>query len=77
MTIETDEVLIIHAGRGSLTCDLCRAQMLRPEQAVMLTRVSAREIHRLIEAGLVPFVETPEGLLLVCIGSLTQSIIDV
>ena len=47
------------------------ALMLTPAQAAVIARATVRDINRRVEAGVVHFMETPEGLLLVCIYSLS------
>jgi len=44
--------------------------MVAPEEAAALARTSTRTIYRWVEAGLLHYVETPGGGLLVCIHSL-------
>jgi len=46
--------------------------MCTPEEAAVLTHVSTRTIYRRVEAGRVHFTETAEGLLLVCLNSITR-----
>jgi hypothetical protein len=45
--------------------------MVAPEEAAALARTSTRTIYRRVEAGLLHYVETPGGGLLVCTHSLT------
>ncbi|MEW6207830.1 MAG: hypothetical protein AB1631_05645 [Acidobacteriota bacterium] len=76
ITIETERIFVL-SRRGSAIerwCDGCGEQvfMLRPEEAAVLTGISTRAIYRLIEDGLIHFVETADGLLLVCLNSLPQ-----
>ena len=54
-------------------CDDCStfARMVTPEQAALLTRISARTIYRRAEAGELHFAETAEGLFFICLDSLT------
>ena len=53
-------------------CELCSGPLLPAEEAVAVTGLSSRTIHRAVEAGEVHFAETPEGTLLVCLNSLQQ-----
>ena len=56
-------------------CDRCRQEVtwLTPNEALVLTRQSLREIFRLIEAGRVHFTEDAAGFLLICPISLEQA----
>jgi hypothetical protein len=71
---ETHEVLsvrlLVYAPprRASVWCDVCEGEvpLLTPEEAALATGVGARAIYCLVEAGLIHFQETPDGLLLVC-----------
>ena len=54
-------------------CGRCSGPMLCAEEAVALTGINSRAIHRMAEAGEVHFVETPEGALLVCLVSLRDA----
>jgi hypothetical protein len=47
--------------------------MVTVEEAVALTGVSSRVIYRRVDGAQVHFVETPDGLLLVCLNSIPQS----
>lgn len=46
--------------------------MVTPEEAAVLACVSPRTIYRGVEAGRIHFMETPEGLLLICLNSWSQ-----
>ena len=46
--------------------------MLMPQEAARIAQVSVREMNRSVEAGQVHFLETAEGLLLVCMNSLAS-----
>ena len=74
ITIETEQVVIVRrqAEGAKSWCDGCSAivRMVTPEQATLLTQVSARMIYRRVENGELHFTETPEGLLLICLDSL-------
>ena len=54
------------------TCEECRQKVawLTPNQAVLLSCLSLREIFRCIEANTIHFYETPSGLLHICPNSL-------
>ena len=47
-------------------CGRCSELLISTEEAVAVTGLSSRTIHRLVEAGEVHFAETPTGALLVC-----------
>jgi hypothetical protein len=72
--IEIDEVTFVsrYQSSGQEWCSGCSAlvPMLTPQQASAIAGVSVRTINRLIEAGGVHFIETPDRLLLVCLNSL-------
>ena len=53
-------------------CGQCPGPLILAEEAVAVTGLSSRTIHRLVEAGEVHFAETPAGLLLICLNSLPQ-----
>lgn len=75
ITIETEQVVVIkrQVYIPQSWCDGCSAfvRMVTPEQATLLTHISARAIYRQTENGELHFTETPEGLLLICLDSLT------
>ena len=56
-------------------CDSCRQEVtwLTPNEALILTRQSLREIFRLIEAGQIHFTEDEAGFLFICPISLAQA----
>ena len=60
--------------RASAWCDVCEGEvpLLTPEEATFATGVGARAIYRLVEAGLIHFRETADGLLLVCPSKLKE-----
>ena len=71
---EPHEVWVVRRqqGRSRVRCAQCRdAPMVAPEEAAALARTSARTIYRRVEDGLLHYVETPGGGLLVCLHSLT------
>ena len=75
--IETDEVWVIRRlwGPRAAWCPECAEAvgMLTPEEAVLLTGISARTIYRGAEEGRVHRMETAEGFLLVCPRSLARN----
>ncbi|HMV86756.1 MAG TPA: hypothetical protein PLD20_24175 [Blastocatellia bacterium] len=76
ITIETEQVVLVRTQTGvrKCLCHNCSAivRMATPEHASLLTRISAREIYRRAENGELHFTETPEGMLLICLASLTD-----
>ena len=56
-------------------CDRCRREVtwLTPNEALLLSKHSLREIFRLIEAGKIHFVEDEAGFLFICPNSLAQA----
>lgn len=44
--------------------------MVKPEQAAVIAGVTVRVVNSWVESDLVHFLETSEGLLLVCVNSL-------
>ena len=73
-TIETHEVWVIRKPRPARFsfCSECaaEAQMLTPEEAAGLARLSLRSIYRWVEDGRLHFTETPDGKLFICLNSL-------
>jgi hypothetical protein len=47
--------------------------MIHPEEAAARAGVGLRAIYRLVEAHKLHFIETPEGLVLICLNSVTQA----
>jgi hypothetical protein len=47
--------------------------MVTIDQAAILARVSSRDIYREVQAGLLHFIETTEGSVLICFNSLNGS----
>ena len=75
LVVERSEFFVSRPRRAApADCAECgpRARMATPEEAAALSGVTARTIYRWVEAGRVHFAETPEGALLVCLGSLPR-----
>jgi len=76
ITIEASRLTLISRSGGATSawCSLCDAQveMISPDQAASLLRVSTRIIHRMVDEGNLHFVETPDGALLICVKSLSR-----
>jgi hypothetical protein len=76
ISVERNEFFVI--GRSGepapAWCGACSAMVLMatPEEAAMIAGVSWREISRRVEAGSVHFTETNDGLLQICVNSLSQ-----
>ena len=75
--IETQRVVSLTKRVGAIEawCSQCgeQRQMIHPEEAASRAGVSLRAIYRLVEARQLHFIETPEGLVLICPNSVTQS----
>jgi len=56
-----------------LTCEV-EVIMLTPDEAASLTSASTRELYRMVDAGEVHFIETPAGLIRVCLPSLLKTV---
>ena len=73
VTVETDEIAIIRGSQDKvlILCPECAdaVVMITPDQAAVMACTNTREIYRRVEEGRVHSVETPEGFLLVCPGS--------
>ena len=59
----------ISAVAWCVTCAQ-KVQMVTAEDAAQIANVTARTIYRLAETGQLHFIESQEGLLLICTGSL-------
>jgi hypothetical protein len=75
ITVEVEEVIYATVDRNQLTrawCRVCRTEvtMVSPQHASAIARVSVRTINRWVEADRVHFIETPAGMLLLCVNSL-------
>ena len=75
ITVETERVLIFSrrgVRRASAWCAECGApsELVSPEAAAALARVSPRTIYRWVEANRLHFTETAEERLLICLNSL-------
>jgi len=75
ITVERSEVFVVRRAKKTARawCAQCAAEvrMCAPDDAAALAHVSTRTIYRWVEAGRVHFAETAEGLLLVCLNSLS------
>lgn len=57
----------------TVLCELCSGPMVLTEEAITVTGLSSRTIHRLVETGEVHFAETTVGALLICPNSLRSN----
>ena len=78
IAIEIDEVVFVKAFSNLAAMAWCvgcadEVVMVTPAQAAVIARVSVRDINRRVEAGVVHFLETTEGSLLVCMSSLNPA----
>lgn len=77
ITFERERVLVVSRRRVSVRtwCEGCgrRAFLTTPEGAAELSGLTARAVYRRVEEGSVHFMETADGMLLVCCDSLTES----
>ena len=79
ITNETHEVLVFRQLPVPSTRAWCagcglEAEMISPEQSSLLADVSVRTVYRWAEAGAVHFLETHDGLLLICRHSLLEGL---
>jgi hypothetical protein len=72
ITIETDEYFTVQRPEIFAWCLKCRdvACMLTIDQAALAAGVSSRTIYRYVEEDRIHYIETAEGLLLICRNSL-------
>jgi hypothetical protein len=77
ITIESRDRMTIRRTqqRFMAWCEPCDAEvlMVTPREAAALSRTDVRAIFRGIEAGIVHFVESGNGGLLVCVDSVTAA----
>ena len=73
-TIETHQVLVVKSSPGTTDCFCPDCQLVVRAvvagQAAAIAGVSERTVNRWVELGLIHFMETPAGQLLVCVPSL-------
>src|SRR5713101_1264457 len=75
IAIEVEEIIHLAGHEHGLArawCATCAkpVPMVTPQQAAVIARVSVRVVNRWVEADDIHFMETPDGLLLVCLNSL-------
>ena len=69
----SERTISINSNRAmNALCEHCgrEVEMFTPGQAALISGLSSREVYQRVESGDVHFVETVEGLLLVCLDSL-------
>jgi hypothetical protein len=75
ITIETKRLTLIRQINKAtrVRCPSCDKQvdMMTPDQAAIMFRISTRTIHRMVEEGTAHFTETSDGLLMICVKSLS------
>ena len=76
ITVETTQQVVV-SGCGDHAMKWCRVcaghvGMVTTEEAAALIGVSSREIFRSVENGQIHFTDTADGLLLVCMKSLSE-----
>lgn len=78
ITIESSRVVFVsQVGSGArVRCLVCDGgvEMVTPDHAATLFRLSSRIIHRMVEDGKVHFREAPDGTLLICLNSLSSDV---
>jgi len=77
ITVETTQQFVISSrpqGPAGNWCHVCGDQvgMVSTEQAAVMIGVSSRTIYQCVESGQIHFADTPEGLLLICLKSLSE-----
>ncbi len=76
ITIQTERLLVMSSSKSLYSlCSACgdEVRMVTIDQAATLARLSSREIYREVEAGMLHFMETTEGSVLICFNSLNGS----
>ena len=78
IAIEFEEMIQIVAQERGVNRALCAAcgglvTMVTPQQASAIARVSVRTINRWVEGNAIHFIETADGLLLLCVNSLSPN----
>ena len=77
-TIEQSEVFVIrsYGNRNRLSCSKCKEEvaLITLDEAISISVLSSRTIHRLMEAGRIHFEETAQGIALICPATLLQRV---
>lgn len=76
ITVEQERTIEIHwqGQRRESLCEQCggEARMLTPGEAAAVAGVSPQMVCGWVETGRLHFTKTPDGLLLVCLDSLSR-----
>ena len=76
ITVETHRVVLVvdPAAIQTAWCGLCASmtKWVTPDCAAAMIGVSSRTIYRWVESQRLHFIETPAGLLLICLDSLPE-----
>ena len=69
-------VLVNSAAQNDLWCELCGegSAMIPPLLAAKLSRISTREVYRLIETGKIHFIEMADSQVFVCSVSFSRRV---
>lgn len=78
--IQTRERIFVRRAANELQmlCAGCQTEtvFITPEQATLQTNANVREIFRRVEGGTIHFIETAEGITLICMASLLNSTVN-
>jgi hypothetical protein len=82
-TIEKHEVFVIrsYGNRNGVLCPECPeckepVALITLDEAIRFSAVSSRTIHRLMETARIHFVETRQGMALICPATLAAVVSD-
>jgi len=77
ITVETTQQIVISNPQDVVVawCQGCadHVGMVTTEQAAVISGVTSRSIYQSVESGELHFTETSEGLLLICVNSLSAT----
>ena len=75
ITVETDRVILVSKGKRSplVWCADCQKHvfLVTVDEAARISRTSSRTVFQRVEARMLHFTETPDGILLICLDSLS------
>jgi hypothetical protein len=76
ITVETTQQFVVSRPEAVVVtwCEACaeNVSMVTSEVAAVIVAVKPREIYRSVEGGRLHFAESSEGLLLICVKSLSE-----
>ena len=77
ITVETIQNVTVSSPSGAppaVWCHVCGDQvgMVTADHAAAMIGVKSRTIYQCVESGQIHFADTPEGLLLVCVKSVSE-----